>query len=167
MVELLATLAIATILMGLAAPSFRDMVAKRRQGAESSILMEHLLLARNEARNSTAPVSVCLVGNTGACDGTSWQGGHLVFRDGGTAGAIDGADVTLARADAATVSISAVVQATGTAMTDNYISFDGEGKLLGDKAIMFIVCAAGEKPRNVLVRLNGNITASVGETACT
>ena len=169
LVELMVTLAIATVLLGVAAPSFKNMVSERRQSAESTVLMAHLLMARNEARNTSAPISVCVNGPTNACEGTSWNGGHVVFRDGGTVGEIGAGDTLLAKADPApaNVHISAVVQATGAEIAESYIGFTDEGKLVGTKAIMFIVCVAGRKPRHVLVRLNGNITASVGETACT
>lgn len=55
MIELMVTLAVAAILLGIAVPSFRDMLERNRVAAQSNDLLGGLQAARSEAirRNAT------------------------------------------------------------------------------------------------------------------
>lgn len=58
LIELMVTIAVATILLAAAAPSFQKLVAAQRMRAASYELLSHLVLARSEALKRSAPVEV-------------------------------------------------------------------------------------------------------------
>ena len=93
LVELLVTLAVAAILLGVAAPSFRDVVQRNRQESALYALTGSLQLARSEAIKRSTRVSVCARGAGDGVCGTSWSRGWQVFvDDGDTPGSVDAAD---------------------------------------------------------------------------
>ena len=59
LVELMVTLTVLAILVGVALPSFRDMILNNRRTAIVNDLVSSLLLARSEAIKRGQPVSVC------------------------------------------------------------------------------------------------------------
>jgi type IV fimbrial biogenesis protein FimT len=82
LIELLVTIAIAAILLGLAAPSFQDMVLNNRQNAEIGSLTAGLNYARSTALSQTIPVRVCPILTTSSTTcGTNWGTGWMVVLD--------------------------------------------------------------------------------------
>ena len=83
--ELLAVIAIASILAALAAPSFRDMVRDNRVTAATNTFIAHLALARSEAITRRTTVALCRsadpVASNPICGGgpTDWSTGWLLF----------------------------------------------------------------------------------------
>jgi type IV fimbrial biogenesis protein FimT len=59
MVELMVTLAIAAILLGIAVPSFRDMLERNRVAAQSNDLLSGLQAARSESIRKNATHRFC------------------------------------------------------------------------------------------------------------
>lgn len=169
LLELTATLAIVTILLTLGAPSFKNMLAKSRLEADSSALLAHMVYAREEARNSASLITICMSADGATCGVAGWNGGHIVFRDGGAAGAVGATDTLLRHGQAVNpgVSIRAAILGSGVAYTGAYLSFDSEGMLVGENALRFTLCAAGQMPRQLALRLNGNVSAAKGTVACT
>ena len=103
LVELAVALAVAAILVGMAAPSFRDMV--RRNVADGALydLLGDLQFARSEAIRRGTRVTICAAAADGGC-GTGWDAGRVVFVDdaapgtGGTVGGLDAGELVLRRA---------------------------------------------------------------------
>lgn len=97
LIELLVTVAIAAILLGLAAPSFRDVLLKNQMASVGSQFSNHVLRARNEAVARNSCVIMCRSDNPNAAvvtnaagnviagspqcinSGTDWQEGWIVF----------------------------------------------------------------------------------------
>jgi type IV fimbrial biogenesis protein FimT len=166
--ELLMVLAIGAVLTAVAAPTFSNTVLKYRLGAESTALLDSLLLARNEARQAASPVSICTSNNGTACTATAWREGHIVFRDTGTAGVVDGTDVVIERTLAAKPGITIVttLQQTGAAFTPNFLQFGADGKLGVRTAVLFTVCGARQLPLLTAVQFNGSTSSSKGVAVC-
>ena len=82
LIELVVTVAIAALLMGIAAPSFRDSVLNSQHIAEYNDLMGSLRFARSEAIKRSSRTAVCARANDTAC-GSNWSNGFLVFIDNG------------------------------------------------------------------------------------
>lgn len=84
LVELMVTLTVLGILVGIALPSFRDMILNNRRTALVNDLVSSLLLARSEAIKRGQPVSIC-ASSAGAslncAGGTNWTQGWVVFVD--------------------------------------------------------------------------------------
>ncbi|MES2015145.1 MAG: GspH/FimT family pseudopilin [Pseudomonadota bacterium] len=167
--ELLVVLAIGAVLAGVAAPAFRSTLVNYRIEAASSALLDSLLLAREEARNSASPVSVCTSNDGATCTDSPWRDGHIVFRDAGTAGAVDAGDTVLNRTVAASagISTSAKLQQSGADFTRGYLQFGADGKLDVRTALVFATCQSGHKPLLTAVQYNGATSSSKGATPCT
>ncbi len=91
LVELLATIAVATILLGIATPSFIEFSRKTRITTYTNDFVATMNFARSEAIRRGATVTICHTNNETACSGT-WSDGWLVFTDKNGNGAIDTTD---------------------------------------------------------------------------
>jgi type IV fimbrial biogenesis protein FimT len=80
MIELMMTIAIATIVMTLAIPSFRYVTNANRIAGEINGLLGDMQFARAEAIKEGQPVTVCVStdGATCAANNTDWENGWIV-----------------------------------------------------------------------------------------
>lgn len=81
LIELMVTLVVLAILLGIAAPNFTDLVRNNRSQAAANELVSALNLARAEAIKRGSRVSMCPSTNGTSCSGTAWQNGWIVFVD--------------------------------------------------------------------------------------
>jgi len=95
LVELIVTLAVAGILLGVGVPSFVQTVKDGKLSSEAVCLNLALFAARSEAVKRSGNVSVCARATDTQC-GTDWRNGSLVFLD-----SVPGGDDEAARIDAA------------------------------------------------------------------
>lgn len=80
--ELLATLAVGTILISMGIPSYQSLVLSNSQTAEVNELIAGLSLARSEAITKNTRVTLCTSTNGTSCDATAdWSDGWLVYAD--------------------------------------------------------------------------------------
>lgn len=87
LVELMVTIGVAAIVLGLAVPSFTTTIQESHMTAASNDLVGTLQLARSEAIKRNLPVTVCRTANfndpTPACGaGEGWHEGWIAFVDG-------------------------------------------------------------------------------------
>ena len=82
LIELLVTVAIGSILLALAAPSFQNMLLNNRLTAQAGGLTTALNYARNTALSQAVTVRICPFGtlNSFTC-GASWSAGWIVVSD--------------------------------------------------------------------------------------
>jgi type IV fimbrial biogenesis protein FimT len=76
-IELMITLLVGAILLGIAVPSFRNFVLDSRLTTEANSLVYSLNLARSEAVKRDGTVEVCASTNGTSCGGT-WADGWIV-----------------------------------------------------------------------------------------
>ena len=97
LIELMITILVAAVLLGVALPEFRTTINNNRVANKSNDLVNAFNIARAEALSRGNPVSVCAANalGTGCSNSTAWNGGWIVFTDTGVAGTVDGADVVL------------------------------------------------------------------------
>lgn len=94
--ELMITITVLGILLGLAVPTFREFSRNNSVTAAQNDLVTSFNLARSEALRRNRPVSVCASADGATCgDETEWSSGWIAFTDRGVAGDIDGDDETL------------------------------------------------------------------------
>jgi type IV fimbrial biogenesis protein FimT len=127
LVELLVVVAIVAILAGLAAPSFKAMMASNRASAAASALQVSLSTARSEAvkRGADARVTVAANGTAGV-----WSNGWTVFADAtGTAnsGVAPSDSATTTRLEVVSERSGVQYSQTGTL---NYFSYNGQGRMV-------------------------------------
>jgi type IV fimbrial biogenesis protein FimT len=83
LLELLVTLAVATILVTVAVPSFRSFVQNSRATTHTNELVTALNLGRSEAIRRGRPVTVCSSSDGATCSGaTDWSDGWVVLAPG-------------------------------------------------------------------------------------
>lgn len=125
LVELMVTLAVLTIILGIAVPGMGDFVSNQRVRSQADSMLASLALARNESITQNLRVTLCPSSNGTSCTGT-WSQGWIVFRDGGTAGTVDGSD-TVMRAFSSKKNVSVSMSSNFS----SYVSFLPTGRSLG------------------------------------
>ncbi|MGS0690896.1 GspH/FimT family pseudopilin [Shewanella sp. 30m-9] len=126
LVELMVTLAVATILISIAAPSLTAMYEASRSDSAIRNIKQSLTFARSHAISYGAIVTVCPLSGT-KC-GTDWKGGYSIFIDNGTVGTIDS---TGAVTDQVIREVDAFNSNDFVSYALSSISFSPEGMLTG------------------------------------
>ncbi len=81
LMELLITLSIAGIVLGLAVPGMNEFIKNERLTTTTNMLLTDLMLARSEAVERNLPALLCVSSDQTSCTGTSLSQGWLVFVD--------------------------------------------------------------------------------------
>ncbi|MGN6389261.1 MAG: GspH/FimT family pseudopilin [Burkholderiaceae bacterium] len=79
LIELMITIAIAAILLGLATPSFQNATLSSKLTGEANSLVASMRLARDEAIKRNATVTLCVSTNGTSCTTGGWQQGWIVL----------------------------------------------------------------------------------------
>ena len=102
LMELMFTLTVLGILLGLAVPSFMATTRNNRLIAQNNEFVGALNLARSEALKMSGPVSMCASTDEATCSGdTDWSNGWIVFSDQSGDGNFDGDPEVLLRSQGA------------------------------------------------------------------
>lgn len=80
LIELMVTIGIAALLLGIAAPSFREMAVRNRLSTYTNELISTINVARSEAVRRGTTVTICSSKDAASCAGT-WNDGWIVFVD--------------------------------------------------------------------------------------
>ena len=89
LIELLMTVAIAIIIIGLAVPSFRQMIQNNKLTTQVNNFVTALNAARSEAIKRGHRVTVCKSDDQQNCNtGTQWENGWIVFVDPDNSGTV-------------------------------------------------------------------------------
>lgn len=92
LIELMVTLSVLAIVLGIAIPSFQKQIVNNKSVALGEEFAAALNYARSQAVKTTKRVSICASSNGTACTGT-WAEGFIVFED--RAASDTATDVTL------------------------------------------------------------------------
>lgn len=141
-IELMVTIAVATVLLTLGVPAFNDMIRNNRIASQTNLFVAGLNFARGEAAKRNIAVSICAATAAhDACSGSnSWANGWIVFTDRtGTAGRFDGTDELIQDGSGPIAGYTL----TGTASTDNFVRF-GVG-MTGSTANNFTITATDSR----------------------
>jgi type IV fimbrial biogenesis protein FimT len=159
LIELMFAIAVLAILLGIGAPSFVDMVRANRTTTLTNELVVAMATARSEAVKRGGPVTVCASTGDGACGGTDYGRGTLIFTDEtGVAGQLDGTDQLIQVVDGAPADY---VAAGSTA----FIRFfpNGRTEPAGDKVLdIERTGCSGDRARVLTVTAVGRVTTGVG-----
>lgn len=161
LIEMMITLAISAVLLGLGVPAFQNLIIKSRIGTQVNDLVVDLALARSEALKRGTKVSVCTSTNGTSCTTSSWTAGRLVFTDTGTAGEIDGTDTVLRVAGALKGGTNLV---SSPAAIANYIQYMPTGEVASNGSLT--LCKAGFAGRVISIGKTGRVSSQVSSTTC-
>jgi len=125
LMELMVTIAIAGILLGVAIPSFTSIISSNRLTTYANELVTALNLARSEAIKRGVRITLCKSTNGNSCTaGNDWSQGWITFTDQNNNAAYDSATETLLRVQ--TKSANATI--IGNTNVANYISYIATGQ---------------------------------------
>lgn len=163
LMELLITLAVAGILLGIAAPSFKETIQQSQQDSRVMELTGALNFARSEAIKQSSRISVCARNSDMSC-GTNWNKGWIVFVDNAdNAGVIDTTETVLKLASPLptgfTLQNSAVTQGVADATSRSYVRFGPRGlsNWRGSGTFTFCDDRGSRAARAVNVSMSGDI----------
>lgn len=132
LVELLVTVAVLAVLLGIAVPSFQTMMANSQLSSRTNDMVGALSLARSEAIRRGARITLCKSSDGASCSTSGdWAQGWIAFVDAtrsGTDASVDSGETVIqvhqGNADAVSVK--------GSSNVSNYVSFasDGRAKLM-------------------------------------
>lgn len=150
--ELMVTLVVAAILLGVAAPSMQGAAQNARISTAHNALTGSLQLARSEAIKRRTNVSVCARGDDDQTCGTDWENGWLVFTDeGATRGTIDTGETILAVSPPVPASVrlanrGKLASGSGGIAARPFIRFTGRGTSNWRGGGIFVFCDNREGP---------------------
>ena len=129
LIELLVTLVVLSIVVGIAVPSFRELILNNRVTSQLNTVSGTLAFARSSAASQpgNASVTLCASDDGAACSGqSSWENGWIMFTDDDGDSAVDaGTDVVL-RVNSG-LSGGNTLRVSGFGGANSAIRFDGEG----------------------------------------
>lgn len=160
LVELVFTVAVAAILLGLAMPSLREFNQNSNAASQSNQMVGDMGLARMEAVKNGSTVRVSAVGGV-------WENGWVVATDRDRNGALNGPDKVLKETGAAIEGFDWVVSTDDGSTAVTNVFFDSNGYLTQtNKALMFQLLTPDRSPqkcKRVAVSLSGRAESRKGK----
>lgn len=161
LLELMTAVAVLGVLLALAGPGLADFVEESRLSGSARDFVVDLSLGRNEAVMRGQRVTVCTSADGTTCTNDSWNGGRIVFIDGGTVGDLDAGDFILST----TPPLNPAIETTDIgAASDFFFSFDPSGRLAAPGRIQ--VCTTGHQRRVVNIHRSGSATLDREPVVC-
>jgi type IV fimbrial biogenesis protein FimT len=125
LVELMAVLAIASILMGAWLPSLTSLVRSVKLSSAADDLFGGLLLARSEAIKRNARVAICRSADGATCANSGgWEQGWIVFHDANNDGYRQTGELVVSRMQA----MSSDLRLSGNLNVSRYVSYAPTGE---------------------------------------
>lgn len=166
LIELIITVAIASIVLAVGVPSFQTMMRNNRAATYTNEFMSALNFARSEAVKRGRRVVLCPstgTGNPPTCAGTAWESGWITFVD------IDDDTVPNTSNDVLRIHgpLGGTTTLRGNANVATYIlfSFDGTTRMSGNNnpqmgTLTFSLCNSNNQQNNIVINLVGRARVS-------
>jgi type IV fimbrial biogenesis protein FimT len=159
LLELLATMAIATVFLTVVPSSFNSILTAVRLKSQMYDFNGALDFARSEAVKRGTYVTVCPSLDQATCgpSGTGWVNGWIVFVDSNNNQTLDNTEGSPLRTAAALIS-NYSIKGTAATTLHSYITFDSKGR--SSASGVFILCKSGaiNPSRAILIAASGRIT---------
>ena len=158
--ELIATLAIASMLLSIAVPGLGDLSKNTRQATSANALLSDFNFARNLAITSNSRVTVCPSAGGLNCETVDWGTGRIIFVDLDSDRTVSGAEIVrrvsgdLGQSSIETTEFSASIsyRPNGRAMAETVRDNTGEFTLCDDRG--------SSHARVVIVGISGRLRVS-------
>jgi len=152
LVELMVAVVVMAVLIGIAIPSFTEIMLSSRLRSYASDLVASANLARGEAIKRNAVVAMCVSSDGASCTTGGWEQGWVIFHDVDKSGALDTGETVIQKQQAA-----ASGYLISNAASIDSISFQPSG--LGATQATLVVCRAtptvGSQEREVTISATG------------
>jgi type IV fimbrial biogenesis protein FimT len=157
LLELITTLTVVAILLGLAIPSFRQTLDNNRLIGANNDFVSALNFARSEALKRSSAVSVCASSNGTGCSGLkTFQAGYIAFVDTNANGTLDGAETVMQAWPAADTNFKL------TAGTRAFVRYTGMGtSAFAETFSLLKTGCTGNHARTITVTVTGRIRTAV------
>lgn len=170
LVELLMVFVVLAILVGLAAPAFKDVMARWAASSALDSFVSDLRYARTEALKRGHFVTICRSGGGTGCAGSNgpWQDGWLVFDDRNADGVLDTGEAVL-RVQGQAAGVQLMQAPTGASATNNRYVFSSVGMALGAAGSLVVTASASVVggTRLLCISMIGRASVRpVGATSC-
>ncbi len=164
LLELLATLAVLAVLVGIGVPAYGKLVADQRLSTATNRLVFAVHLTRSEAIRRNARVTLCNSADGAFCaEAGGWEQGWIIFVDRDGTGQRAPDDPLLAVEEA-----PAGVVITGNAAVQRYVSYIGLGstrRASGALQMGTITLCAGSEGRQLVISRTGRPRLQIGGCA--
>ena len=166
LVELLATMAVAAILMVIATPAFNSMIRSYRLTAAANELVGAANLARNEAiqRGSRVTLVPCRWDESSAscAGGSTWRDGWALI----AGPAVGSTDLTVTSTNLLRNFDPLAKEVSMSSISPGYLSYTRDGRALqwnGFPQNQTITLSAGDSSRQVIINRLGRVRTQKGE----
>jgi len=160
LIELMVTIAVLAVLLGIAIPSFTESTLGSRLRTQANELAAGALLARSEAIKRNSAVRMCVSADGASCITGGWEQGWVVFHDADDDGALDTGEAVLLQHQAA---------ASGFKITGTVASVRFQGTGVGATQATLTVCRAtpsvGGQERVVNITVTGRTSVTKTTTS--
>lgn len=166
LVELMVTLLVASILLGIGVPAFSNLAEQTRLTTTTNQFLANLHMTRSEAIRRGALVTLCTSTDGATCTDTNWDAGWILFANPGRSNQPTDPDSILRVGNAWTDPSIAV---TGNQPVSQHISYNplGQSERLSGALLMgtVTICATGAEGRAIVISSAGR--PRVATTDCT
>lgn len=165
--ELLVTLAVASILLSVGVPSFKSMIDNQRLQSVLGPISLSTFAARSESAKSGNAVTVCARASDSQC-GTDWNNGVLVFRDSDfsrneTTAVVSTGDeiIRIAPAHGHDITLGVIASTNRTASgeyTPNFVRYEPDGRANWSNGTFYVCDSRGNTHASALhITISGDI----------
>lgn len=155
LIELLISMAILGITLGIAIPSFASLIRDTRLTTVINEMHGALFFTRSESIKRGQRVTMCTsIDQTSCATGVGWHGGWLVFDDGNANGTRD-ADETILRVG---MPLTSGISVTGNNPVKNYVSYISTGStrsISGALQMGTITACSDQRVRQIVISATG------------
>lgn len=161
LIEMMITIAIATILVLIAVPNLMTFVNENRITTQTNELITDLSVARGEAVRRGVRVAICIRNaDASACDvGGVWATGWIMFTDNDADGAVDTGETILKVHEALPTGM------TITGFTAGILTYSPSTTVIAGAA--FTLCKSGYFGRVITISATGRPSTAKTSTTCT
>lgn len=163
LVELLVTLAVLGVLLGIGVPAFGGLMQESRLTAATNRFVGALHATRSEAVRRNLRVTLCKSADSAQCAETGgWQQGWIIFVDTDATGTRSADDPILAVGG----SIPDGVAIAGNSPVEHYISYVGLGstrRANGSLQMGTITLCAGDSARRIVISRTGRARVELAQ----
>lgn len=157
LLELMLTITVLAVLLGLAVPSFRETIERNRLTGANNDFISALNYARSEALKMSNPVSLCPSADGATCAGSNdWSTGYIAFADPNGNGNLDGAETPLQVWPATDVNF------TLTSTNRTFVRYASTGVSSGTETFDLLKTGCtGNHARQIAISVTGRIRSAV------
>jgi len=158
LIELMATLAVIAVLLGLAAPSFSNLTSSTRMTSCINQLISEMHYARSEAIKRNTRVELCKCSDGATCSSSGdWSQGYLIFSDLNRDHQHEDSEPILHWQSALSELHSLEYSAFPTS---NYVIYYPDGRSLGNGTFTFCDTRGSKDAKAVILYKTGRIRTS-------